>query len=101
MNEQMLFGNNIFHNIQNGTKLAYNYTLDKQQLSLFKLRPCTIVARNDEGERFWYWLRDVASAYSFAGVGSDGCASANGASDTSDLDSGSDSNGVRPAFLVY
>lgn len=91
MNEIMVYGGNIFHNIQNGANLPYNYTIDKQQLSLFKLRTDLTVARNDAGERYWYWLRDVASASNFAIVNSGGYCSNHGASD---------SGGVRPAFLI-
>ena len=91
MNEIMVYGSNIFHNIQNGANLAYNYTMDKQQLSLFRLNPALTVARNDAGERYWYWLRDVVSASDFAGVSSLGYASLYGASYAS---------GVRPAFLI-
>lgn len=91
MNEIMVYGGNIFHNIQNGANLPYNYTIDKQQLSLFKLRTDLTVARNDAGERYWYWLRDVASASAFAYVGSYGdCLNGNA----------SNSAGVRPAFLI-
>lgn len=91
MNEIMVYGSNIFHNVQNGANLAYNYTMDKQQLSLFRLKPALTVARNDAGDRYWYWLRDVVSASNFAGVSSSGdanCSSASGA------------GGVRPAFLI-
>ena len=91
MNEIMVYGGNIFHNIQNGANLPYNYTIDKQQLSLFKLRPDLTVARNDAGERYWYWLRDVVSASNFADVNSGGYATNGGASNAS---------GVRPAFLI-
>lgn len=91
MNEIMVYGGNIFHNIQNGANLPYNYTIDKQQLSLFKLRPDLTVARNDAGERYWYWLRDVVSASNFAGVTHFGPANYGGASFA---------NGVRPAFLI-
>ncbi len=91
MNEIMVYGGNIFHNIQNGANLPYNYTIDKQQLSLFKLRPDLTVARNDAGERYWYWLRDVVSASDFADVNSGGYASHYGASNA---------GGVRPAFLI-
>lgn len=91
MNEIMVYGGNIFHNIQNGANLPYNYTIDKQQLSLFKLRTDLTVARNDAGERYWYWLRDVASASHFANVSSNGyCNNTNA----------SNSLGVRPAFLI-
>ena len=91
MNEIMVYGGNIFHNIQNGANLPYNYTIDKQQLSLFKLRPDLTVARNDAGERYWYWLRDVVSASYFADVNDNGNANHYGASGAS---------GVRPAFLI-
>ena len=91
MNEIMVYGSNIFHNIQNGANLAYNYTMDKQQLSLFRLKPDLTVARNDAGERYWYWLRDVASASEFAFVNGYGLAYRYGASGAS---------GVRPAFLI-
>ena len=91
MNEIMVYGSNIFHNIQNGANLAYNYTMDKQQLSLFRLKPALTVARNDAGERYWYWLRDVVSASNFAGVGSYGTATDGSASSA---------GGVRPAFLI-
>ena len=91
MNEIMVYGSNIFHNIQNGANLAYNYTMDKQQLSLFRLKPDLTVARNDAGERYWYWLRDVVSASNFAGVNNGG-----GAHNYS----ASYSFGVRPAFLI-
>ncbi len=91
MNEIMVYGGNIFHNIQNGANLPYNYTIDKQQLSLFKLRTDLTVARNDAGERYWYWLRDVASASNFALVYGDGfCGNTNASA----------SLGVRPAFLI-
>lgn len=91
MNEIMVYGGNIFHNIQNGANLPYNYTIDKQQLSLFKLRPDLTVARNDAGERYWYWLRDVVSASYFARVDHGGNAGNAGASGAT---------GVRPAFLI-
>lgn len=91
MNEIMVYGSNIFHNIQNGANLAYNYTMDKQQLSLFRLKPALTVVRNDAGERYWYWLRDVVSASGFASV------YGNGSAGTS---SASYAYGVRPAFLI-
>lgn len=91
MNEIMVYGSNIFHNIQNGANLAYNYTMDKQQLSLFRLKPALTVARNDAGERYWYWLRDVVSASYFALVNHGGYAGYTGASNA---------YGVRPAFLI-
>lgn len=92
MNECMVYGGNIFHNTANGTSTPYNYTLDKSQLSLFRLRPDLIVAFNDSGTRNWYWLRDVVSSTSFACVYSYGNAG---------YSSASNSGGVRPAFLIY
>lgn len=92
MNELMVYGSNIFHNIMNGTNVPQSHTIDKQQLSLFRLKPDLTVARNDAGERYWYWLRDVVSASSFANVYTNGVAG-NG--------SASSSGGVRPAFLIY
>lgn len=91
MNEIMVYGSNIFHNITNGTNIPANHTIDKAQLSLFKLDKSKIVALNDAGERYWYWLRDVVSSSDFAYVGSNGFAANGGASSAS---------GVRPAFLI-
>lgn len=92
MNELMVYGSNIFHNIQHGTNVPQSPTIDKSQLSLFRLRHDLIVARNDAGDRYLYWLRDVVSSANFAYVGNNGLASNRLASD---------SGGVRPAFLIY
>lgn len=92
MNELMVYGSNIFHNVMNGTNVPASHTIDKSQLSLFKLDKSKIVARNDAGERYWYWLRDVVSASTFANVAHYGNATHATASN---------SNGVRPAFLIY
>ena len=92
MNENMVYGAPIFTNITNGTAVPYNYTIDKSQLSLFRLRHDLTVARNDAGDRYWYWLRDVVSSSAFALVNGLGNAT-NG--------SAGHSGGVRPAFLIY
>lgn len=92
MNESMVYGSPIFGNIMCGTNVPYSYTVDKSQLSLFRLRHDLTVAKNDAGDRYWYWLRDVVSASHFAGVSTDGHAHYNGASGSA---------GVRPAFLIY
>ena len=92
MNELMVYGSNIFHNIINGTNLPTSHTIDKSQLSLFRLDKSKIVAFNDAGDRNWYWLRDVVSSPNFAYVGYDGNASSSYASRV---------GGVRPAFLIY
>ncbi len=91
MNEIMVYGSNIFHNITNGTNIPTNHTIDKAQLSLFKLDKSKIIALNDAGERYWYWLRDVVSSSNFANVSGNGNAHNHGASSAS---------GVRPAFLI-
>jgi hypothetical protein len=92
MNELMVYGSNIFHNVTNGTNIPTNYTIDKSQLSLFKLDKSKIVALNDAGGRESWWLRDVVSSAAFAYVGSDG---------NVNNYSASSSRGVRPAFLIY
>lgn len=92
MNELMVYGSNIFHNVTNGTNIPTNYTIDKSQLSLFKLDKSKIVALNDAGGRESWWLRDVVSSANFALV--DGTGLVNG-------NSASYSGGVRPAFLIY
>lgn len=92
MNETMVYGCNIFKNITNDTNIPYNYTIDKSQLSLFRLKPEAIVALNDAGQRYWYWLRDVVSSSNFAYVDGSGNAGNGNASYAV---------GVRPAFLIY
>ncbi len=92
MNELMVYGSNIWHNIQCGTAWPNNYEIDKSQLSLFRHRKDLIVAFNDAGEKKGWWLRSVASSSNFAAVPGSGNASYNGASHLL---------GVRPAFLIY
>lgn len=92
MNELMVYGSNIFHNVTNGTNLPTSHTIDKSQLSLFKLDKSKIVAFNDAGSRESWWLRDVVSSASFANVLTNGAAN---------LTDASNSYGVRPAFLIY
>ena len=86
MNECMVYGHNVW-----GSHHGYETGIDKRQLSLFKLDQSKIVARNDNNERYWYWLRDVVSSSSFALVGNYGHASSGNASLAL---------GVRPAFLI-
>ena len=86
MNECMVYGHNVW-----GSHHGYETGVDKSQLSLFRLNPSKIVALNDAGARYWYWLRDVVSASHFALVGYHGDAGYGGASY---------SFGVRPAFLI-
>ena len=86
MNESMVYGHNAW-----GSHHGYETGADKSQLSLFKHRPDLIVALNDAGSRYWYWLRDVVSSSGFANVSNVGLAGNNGAGNSS---------GVRPAFLI-
>ena len=92
MNELMVYGSNIFHNVANGTVKPNNYESDKSQLALFRLDKSKIVAFNDSGSRQSYWLRNVATSSFFAYVYDRGLSS---------CDSASFSHGVRPAFLIY
>ena len=71
---------------------GYETGIDKSQLSLFRLNSSKIIARNDNNERFWYWLRDVVSSSNFADVDVNGYAATSNASNAP---------GVRPAFLIY
>lgn len=87
MNESMVYGHNAW-----GSHHGYETGIDKSQLSLFKHKPDLIVTLNDAGSRYWYWLRDVVSSSSFAGVYVNG--------DATDYGAGG-SGGVRPAFLIY
>ena len=87
MNESMVYGHNAW-----GSHHGYETGADKSQLSLFKHRPDLIVALNDAGSRYWYWLRDVVSSSDFALVSRDGNAGTGSAGS---------SYGVRPAFLIY
>ncbi len=91
MNEIMVYGCQIFKNATNGSTFPNNYQIDNSQLSLFRLRHDSIVARNDAGDRYWYWLRDVVSSSLFARVGRDGHSGCHDASFV---------GGVRPAFLI-
>ena len=86
MNESMVYGHNAW-----GSHHGYETGIDKSQLSLFRLK-IKIIAKDDSGNRDWYWLRDVVSSSNFAGIGGNGVALGNGAST---------SGGVRPAFLIY
>ena len=87
MNELMVFGTNIFHNVSCGENLPNAYAIDTSQLSLFRLDKSKI-----GGNRQAYWLRGVASSKSFCGVGSGGnCA----------FYDASTSVGIRPFFLIY
>ena len=92
MNELMVYGSNIFHNIVNGSSVPTAQTIDKSQLSIFRLDKSKIIAFNGSDEREHWWLRDVTSSSQFTMVGSGGFCSPFNSSRPA---------GVRPAFLVY
>ena len=85
MCEQMVYGSGIFSPVSDGSNVPANYRVEKSQLPLFQHEPSRIC------NRATWWLRDVITASAVAGVGYDGGANYNGASD---------SHGVRPAFCI-
>lgn len=83
MNEEMVYGTRVWSQAsQNGFDTGAN----KSQLAAFKHNHSLISSC-----RSWYWLRAVRSSAAFCLVGGHGGASNGGASD---------SNGVRPCFLI-
>lgn len=92
MNELMVYGANIFHNVACGTNIPNAYEIDKSQLALFRLDKSKQIAFNDSNQRYWYWLRSVASSVGFCGVSTIGL---------SYYIYASYSGGVRPCFLIY
>lgn len=85
MNENMVYGTNIFMTRGNGGDLHFHHTVSKGQLPLFSIRHDMINLRET------YWLRDVATASNFAFVINSGFAACYSASNPL---------GVRPAFCV-
>lgn len=85
MNERMVYGADVLHNIEVNGAIPLNYTIDKSQLPLFALEPSRICNCDT------WWLRDVVSAEYFANVGCFSGADGNNASY---------SFGVRPAFAI-
>ena len=85
MNECMVYGSNIFHNVEANGVIPTNYTINKSQIALFRLDPSKICIR------VTWWLRDVVSAACFALVSADGPAG---------YASASSALGVRPAFAI-
>lgn len=85
MCEQMVYGSGIFSPVSDGSNVPANYRVEKSQLPLFQHEPSRIC------NRATWWLRDVITASYFAGVGTGGGATYDGASD---------SLGVRPAFCI-
>lgn len=85
MCEHMVYGSGIFSPVSDGSTVPNNYRVEKSQLPLFAHNPRMI------GIRSTWWLRDVITSASFAGVTYSGGAFFIGAS-------GAD--GVRPAFCI-
>lgn len=85
MCEQMVYGSGIFSPVSDGSNVPANYRVEKSQLPLFQHEPSRIC------NRATWWLRDVITASTFAGVGDNGDA---------DYDHASHSLGVRPAFCI-
>lgn len=85
MTEQNCYGGKVFSAGNDGSSIPTLYTIDKSQYPLFAFRPDLI------SNRQWFWLRDVVSAASFAGVNGNGNADFRGASPAA---------GVRPAFSI-
>ena len=85
MTEQMVYGGKVFGDGIHGTNIPYSYTIDLEQLALFRLDKSKICNRSN------WWLRDVASATDFCNVYNYGNCNYNHASY---------SFGVRPAFGI-
>ena len=86
MNEQMVYGCKVFGSRSAGANIPADYTIDKSQLPLFALAPEFIT------NRAYWWLRDPASAATFADVNGNGLCSYYNASHSW--------VGVRPAFGI-
>ena len=85
MNERLVYGSDVFHNVEVNGAIPNNYTIDKGQLALFALTPNRICNRVD------WWLRGAVSAADFALVGFNGLAA---------LSPAGVANGVRPVFAI-
>lgn len=85
MNERMVYGADVFHNVEVNGAIPYSYTIDKSQLALFALDPSRICNRAN------WWLRDAVSARCFARFGRNG---------NVDYDDAVNTHGVRPVFGI-
>lgn len=84
MNEIMVYGSNIYHNLGNTLDLNAQRTIDNTQLSLFRLYK-TLLPKGA-------WLRDVANQNAFCFINSQGLAQFSYAANQGD---------IYPAFLIY
>ena len=85
LNERMVYGADIFHNVEVNGAIPLNYTIDNSQLALFALDRSHICNRAN------WWLRCAVSATLFANVSSIGFA---------ECYSATSPRGVRPAFGI-
>lgn len=85
MNERMVYGADVFHNVEVNGAIPFNYTIDRIQLALFALDPSSICKRAS------WWLRCAVSAAHFVYVNAYGYVSCGNAGYA---------NGVRPAFGI-
>ena len=93
MNELMVYGANIYHNVKHGSSIPSNRTIDTSQLAIFRLDKRKIVSTEGGNERYGYWLRDIVDSTKFAIVEFTGRAYY--------AESSSSYMNVRPAFLIY
>ena len=89
MDERMVYGAPQFDSASTdgGDTILNRYSVSCKQLNLFRHRPDLI------SNRQWYWLRNVASAASFATVHHSGNCDC--------LTASNSGGGVRPAALIY
>lgn len=85
MNEIMVYGCHVYAPMSDGSTIPNEYTVGKQQFAAAMLNPSIV------NKRYTYWLRDVVSSASFAGVGPYGNAYYYNASS---------SGGVRPYSVI-
>lgn len=86
MSEAMCYGGTFFEPVADGSTIPFKHSVACKQLNLFRYRPDMISNGN------WFWLRNVVSSYTFAGVSHSGNAD--------DCDA-TFSFGVRPVFCIY
>ncbi len=84
MSEVNVFGTTVW------SSSGYDIGIDNQQYAIFQLRP-ELKNQDLTGNRYWYWLKGVASSEYFTRVGYSG---------TADYGPASDLRGVRPRFLI-
>ena len=91
MSEIQVYGSKVW------SSSGYDTGCANRQLALFQLDPTALICKSGSvddvsaSNRVWWWLRDVASAVSFAIVSNNGFSNCTGASN---------SNGVRPLFCI-